>query len=87
MGRPHARYHQPRYHLIQVRERGPAAGKPIYFRTLTTDDHRGPGMARFLAKRVDAKTVYVIDDSGAYGVGLADAFVAGARLAGMTIMG
>jgi len=44
-------------------------------------------MARFLAKRVDAKTVYVIDDSGAYGVGLADAFVAGARLAGMTIMG
>jgi branched-chain amino acid transport system substrate-binding protein len=63
------------------------AGKPIYFRTLTTDDYRGPGMARFLAKTLDAKTVYVLDDSGAYGVGLADAFVAGARSTGMTIMG
>jgi len=63
------------------------AGKPIYFRTLTTDDHRGPGMAQFLTRARDAKTGYVLDDSGVYGVGLADAFVAGARSAGMTIMG
>jgi branched-chain amino acid transport system substrate-binding protein len=63
------------------------AGKPIYFRTLTTDDYRGPGMARFLTKTLGAKTGYVLDDSGAYGVGLADAFVVGARSAGMTIMG
>jgi branched-chain amino acid transport system substrate-binding protein len=44
-------------------------------------------MAPFLAKTLDAKTGYVLDDSGAYGVGLADAFVAGARSADMTIMG
>jgi branched-chain amino acid transport system substrate-binding protein len=63
------------------------AGKPIYFRTLTTDDYRGPGMARFLTKTLGAKTSYILDDSGAYGVGLADAFVAGARSAGMTVIG
>jgi branched-chain amino acid transport system substrate-binding protein len=62
-------------------------GKPIYFRTLTTDDYRGPGMARFLIETLGAKTGYVLDDSGGYGVGLADAFAAGARAGGMTIMG
>ena len=63
------------------------AGKPIYFRTLTTDDYRGPGMARFLTNTLGVKSGYVLDDSGAYGVGLADAFVTGARSAGMTISG
>jgi branched-chain amino acid transport system substrate-binding protein len=63
------------------------AGKAIYFRTLTTDDYRGPGMARFLVRTLAAKTGYVLDDSGGYGVGLADAFVAGARSAGMAVMG
>jgi branched-chain amino acid transport system substrate-binding protein len=63
------------------------AGKPIYFRTLTTDDYRGPGMVRFLTKTLGAKTCYVLDDSGAYGVGLADAFVAGAQSVSMKIMG
>jgi branched-chain amino acid transport system substrate-binding protein len=63
------------------------AGRSIYFRTPTTDDYRGPGMARFLTKTLGAKTGYVLDDSGGYGVGLADAFVAGARSAGMNIMG
>ena len=63
------------------------AGKPIYFRTLTTDDYRGPGMARFLTNTLGARSAYVLDDSGAYGVGLADAFVTGARSAGMTITG
>src|SRR6185312_16295529 len=62
-------------------------GKPIYFRTLTTDDYRGPGMARFLNKTLGAKTCYVLDDSGGYGVGLGDAFATGARAAGLTIMG
>jgi hypothetical protein len=64
-----------------------AAGKPIYFRTLTTDDYRGPGMARFLCNTFGVKSGYVLDDSGAYGVGLAEAFVTGARSAGMTISG
>jgi branched-chain amino acid transport system substrate-binding protein len=63
------------------------AGKAIYFRTLTTDDNRGPGMARFMVKTLGATTGYILDDSGGYGVGLADAFAAGARATGMTILG
>ena len=63
------------------------AGKAIYFRTLTTDDNRGPGMARFMVRTLGVTTGYVLDDSGGYGVGLADAFAAGARASGMTILG
>lgn len=41
--------YDPAQAAANAREFRPA-GKPIYFRTLTTDDHRGPGMARFLIK-------------------------------------
>jgi branched-chain amino acid transport system substrate-binding protein len=63
------------------------AGKPIYFRTLTTDDNRGPGMARFMVRTLGAKTGYILDDSGGYGVGLAYASATGARAVGMAILG
>ena len=32
------------------------AGKAIYFRTLTTDDNRGPGMARFMVRTLGVTT-------------------------------
>ena len=48
------------------------AGKPIYFRTVTTDAYQGPNMANFLAEKLKVKSVYVLDDSGAFGVGVAD---------------
>ena len=63
------------------------AGKPIYFRTLTTDDNRGPGMARFMVKTLGARTGFILDDSGAYGVWPRRCFAAGARAAGMEILG
>src|SRR5215471_4407196 len=44
------------------------AGKAIYFRTVTTDAYQGPNMANFYADTLKVKTVYVLDDSGAYGV-------------------
>src|SRR6476646_9506240 len=50
------------------------AGKPIYFRTVTTDAFQGPNMANFLAEKVKVKSVFVLDDSGAFGVGVADSF-------------
>ena len=50
------------------------AGKPIYFRTVTTDAYQGPNMANFYADVLKVKSVYILDDSGAYGVGMADAF-------------
>ena len=50
------------------------AGKPIYFRTVTTDAFQGPNMADFMAEKLNVKAIYILDDQGAYGVGLADAF-------------
>ncbi len=63
------------------------AGKPIYFRTVTTDAFQGPKMTLFFAKNLGVKSVYILDDSGAYGVGLADAFEGEAKKIGMTVMG
>jgi branched-chain amino acid transport system substrate-binding protein len=63
------------------------AGLPIFFRTVTTDAYQAPGMANFFSETLKLKSVYVLDDSGAYGVGLADAFEAQARKKGMQVMG
>lgn len=63
------------------------AGKPIYFRTVTTDAYQGPNMANYMAEVLNVKTVYVLDDSGAYGVGLADAFEAQAKKKGIQVLG
>lgn len=63
------------------------AGKAIYFRTVTTDAFQGPNMANYFADTLKVKSVYVLDDSGAYGVGLADAFEAQAKKRGLNILG
>ena len=63
------------------------AGPPIYFRTVTTDAYQGPNMANFMARELKINSVYVLDDSGAYGAGLADAFQARAVKRGMTVLG
>ncbi len=63
------------------------AGKPIYFRTVATDAFQGPYMANFYADNLHAKSVYILDDSGAYGVGLADAFQEQAKKKGMKVLG
>jgi branched-chain amino acid transport system substrate-binding protein len=63
------------------------AGKPIYFHTVTTDAYQGPNMANFYADVLKLKSVYVLDDSGAYGVGMADAFEKQARLKGLNVVG
>jgi branched-chain amino acid transport system substrate-binding protein len=63
------------------------AGKAIYFRTVTTDAYQGPNMANFMADQLKVKSVFVVDDTGSYGVGLADAFQAQAAKRGMTVLG
>lgn len=63
------------------------AGKPIYFRTVTTDAFQGPNMANYMAEKLNIKSVYVLDDSGAYGVGLADAFQAQIEKKGVKVLG
>jgi branched-chain amino acid transport system substrate-binding protein len=62
-------------------------GKAIYFRTVTTDAFQGPNMANYFADVLKVKSVYVLDDSGAYGVGLADAFQAQAAKRGIKVLG
>jgi len=63
------------------------AGKAIYFRTVTTDAYQGPNMANYFAQTLKIKNVYILDDSGAYGVGMADAFEAQAKKIGLTVLG
>src|SRR5579875_3778228 len=62
-------------------------GKAIYFRTVTTDAYQGPNMANYFADTLKVKSVYVLDDSGAYGVGLANAFEAQAKKRGIKVLG
>jgi len=63
------------------------AGKAIYFRTVATDAYQGPNMANYMADTLKVKSIFVLDDSGAYGVGLADAFQAQADKKGIKILG
>ncbi len=63
------------------------AGLPIFFRTVTTDAYQGPNMANFMARELKVRSVFVLDDSGTYGVGLADAFQARAARRGITVLG
>ena len=62
-------------------------GKAIYFRTVTTDAFQGPNMANHFARTLNVKKVYVLDDGGAYGVGMADAFEAQAKKNGIEVLG
>ena len=62
-------------------------GRAVYFRTCTTNDFQGSGMANFFAERLHVTSVYVLDDSGAYGVSLADTFQAQAPKKGLKVLG
>jgi branched-chain amino acid transport system substrate-binding protein len=62
-------------------------GKAIYFRTVTTDAYQGPNMANYFAEALKVQSVYVLDDSGAYGVGIANTFQAQAEKRGVKVLG
>ncbi len=62
-------------------------GKAIYFRTVTTDAFQGPNMANFYTQTLKVKSVYILDDSGAYGVGIADSFQKQAEKNGIKVLG
>jgi branched-chain amino acid transport system substrate-binding protein len=62
-------------------------GKAIYFRTVTTDAYQGPDMANYFAQTLKLKNIYILDDGGAYGVGMASAFEERAKKNGMTVLG
>ncbi len=62
-------------------------GKAIYFRTVATDAFQGPYMVNYLVKARGIKKVYILDDSGAYGVGLADAYERQCKAKGVEVLG
>jgi branched-chain amino acid transport system substrate-binding protein len=62
-------------------------GKAVYFRTVTTDAFQGPNMANYYVDTLKVKAVYVLDDSGAYGVGVADSFQKQAEKRGIKVLG
>jgi branched-chain amino acid transport system substrate-binding protein len=62
-------------------------GKAVYFRTVTTDAYQGPNMANYLFHQQKMKSVYVLDDGGAFGVGIADSFQRRAQELGVKILG
>ena len=41
---------------------------------MTTDAYQGPNMANHAFHTLKVKKVYILDDSGAFGVGIADSF-------------
>lgn len=56
------------------------------FRVVAHDNQQGPTLAHFATGKLKAKNIAVIDDSTAYGQGLADAFAATAKAAGAKIV-
>jgi branched-chain amino acid transport system substrate-binding protein len=72
----------------------PASTNPKYtlqgfkttFRVVAHDDQQGPTLGRFALDKLQAKAIAVIDDSTAYGQGLADAFAATVKSGGAKIV-
>jgi len=77
--------------IVQI---APSATNPAFtlqgfkttFRVVATDAQQGPALAQYAAKSLKVKTVAVIDDSTAYGQGLADQFEKAAKAAGLKVI-
>ena len=61
-------------------------GKVNYFRVVPADDIQGKAAAEWIQK-LGGKSVYVLDDRGLYGKGIADVFVSSAPEYGITVQG
>ncbi|MGA7778055.1 MAG: branched-chain amino acid ABC transporter substrate-binding protein [Paraburkholderia sp.] len=77
--------------VVQI---SPSATNPAYtqqgfkttYRMVATDAQQGPALANFAAKTLRAKRVAIVDDSTAYGQGVANEFEKTARSLGLTIL-
>ncbi|RQT95223.1 branched-chain amino acid ABC transporter substrate-binding protein [Burkholderia cenocepacia] len=82
------------YHDAGIAEISPAATNPMYtrqgfnntFRVVATDAQQGPALATYAVKQLRAKTVAIVDDSTAYGQGLADQFAKSASGLGIKLL-
>jgi branched-chain amino acid transport system substrate-binding protein len=77
--------------IVQI---SPSATNPAYtqqgfkttYRVVATDAQQGPALASYAAKDLKLKTVAVVDDSTAYGQGLANEFERTARSLGLKVL-
>ncbi len=77
--------------IVQV---SPSATNPVYtqqgfrtaYRVVATDAQQGPTLADYAAKTLKVKTVAIVDDSTAYGQGLAVEFEKQAKANGITVL-
>lgn len=60
-------------------------GYKVMHRICPRDDAQGPAAARFIVEELGVKNVYIIDDKGAYGQGLADQVAAALEKAGVRV--
>jgi branched-chain amino acid transport system substrate-binding protein len=75
-------------------EISPSATNPTYtqqgfkttYRLVATDAQQGPALADYASKVLKARSVAIVDDSTAYGQGLANEFENRAKSAGMTVV-
>jgi branched-chain amino acid transport system substrate-binding protein len=63
------------------------SGTRNYARVITTDDYQGNAAARFAAKDLSVKKVFVINDQETYGQGVAKAFKEEAAKQGIQVLG
>src|SRR5471032_2229600 len=77
--------------IVQI---SPAATNPVYtqqgfkttYRVVATDAQQGPALANYASKDLKLKSVAIVDDSTAYGQGLANEFEKTAKSLGMNVM-
>jgi len=77
--------------IVQI---SPSATNPAYtqqgfrttYRDLATDAQQGPALANYAAKGLKIKRVAIVDDSTAYGQGLADEFEKKAKSLGLNVL-
>jgi branched-chain amino acid transport system substrate-binding protein len=62
-------------------------GKPVFFRLVATDAYQAPFVANYMFRKLNVKSVYILDDGGSYGVGSAHAFERQAKDLGMNVLG
>jgi len=82
------------YNEAGITQIAPSATNPKYtqqgfkttFRLVATDAQQGPGLAAYVAKQMKVKTVAIVDDSTAYGQGLAIEFEKAAKALGVTVL-
>jgi len=56
-----------------------------FFRVVADDNAQGPADAQYIAKKLNTKSVYAIDDASAYAQGLVSAFDTAAQGAGVSV--